>query len=98
MDMLLFGIVVAVRENPTLFAWHLASFCLTAGSMLTLVNPLVLMWVIDRVRQSQLCSADLRSGCDFPQFRAAAHPVELWRLFDAAGLTTNSNFHSNGGP
>ena len=38
-----------VRIRP-LFAWHLASFfCLTAGSMLTLVNPLVLMWVIDRV-------------------------------------------------
>jgi ATP-binding cassette subfamily B protein len=32
-----------------LFAWHLASFlCLTAGSALALLNPLVLMWVIDR--------------------------------------------------
>jgi ABC-type bacteriocin/lantibiotic exporter with double-glycine peptidase domain len=38
-----------VRIRP-LFAWHLASFfCLTAGSVLALVNPLVLMWVIDRV-------------------------------------------------
>ena len=38
-----------VRIRP-LFAWHLASFfCLTAGSLLALVNPLVLMWVIDRV-------------------------------------------------
>jgi ABC-type bacteriocin/lantibiotic exporter with double-glycine peptidase domain len=37
------------RIRP-LLAWHLASFlCLTAGSVLTLVNPLVLMWVIDRV-------------------------------------------------
>ena len=37
------------RIRP-LFAWHLASFfCLTAASMLALVNPLVLMWVIDRV-------------------------------------------------
>ena len=36
------------RIRP-LFAWHLASFfCLTAASMLALVNPLVLMWVIDR--------------------------------------------------
>jgi ABC-type bacteriocin/lantibiotic exporter with double-glycine peptidase domain len=33
-----------------LFAWHLASFlCLLAGSALALLNPLVLMWVIDRV-------------------------------------------------
>jgi ABC-type bacteriocin/lantibiotic exporter with double-glycine peptidase domain len=37
------------RIRP-LLAWHLASFlCLTAGSVLALVNPLVLMWVIDRV-------------------------------------------------
>src|SRR5260370_3215133 len=37
------------RIRP-LFAWHLASFfCLTAASVLALVNPLVLMWVIDRV-------------------------------------------------
>lgn len=33
-----------------LFAWHLASFlCLIAGSALALLNPLVLMWVIDHV-------------------------------------------------
>jgi ABC-type bacteriocin/lantibiotic exporter with double-glycine peptidase domain len=32
------------------FAWHLASFiCLAGGSALALVNPLILMWVIDRV-------------------------------------------------
>ncbi len=38
-----------VRIRP-LFGWHLASFfCLTAASVLALVNPLVLMWVIDRV-------------------------------------------------
>jgi len=38
-----------VRIRP-LFTWHLASFfCLTAGSVLALVNPLVLMWIIDRV-------------------------------------------------
>ena len=37
------------RIRP-LLAWHVASFlCLTAGSVLALVNPLVLMWVIDRV-------------------------------------------------
>jgi ATP-binding cassette, subfamily B, bacterial MsbA len=37
------------RVRP-LLAWHLTSFlCLTAGSVLALVNPLVLMWVIDRV-------------------------------------------------
>src|SRR6266403_1180313 len=42
-----------VRIRP-LFAWHLASFfCLTAGSMLALVNPLVLMWVIDRVQPNR---------------------------------------------
>jgi ABC-type bacteriocin/lantibiotic exporter with double-glycine peptidase domain len=37
------------RIRP-LFAWHLASFfCLTVGSALALINPLALMWVIDRV-------------------------------------------------
>ena len=37
------------RIRP-LFAWHLASFfCLTVGSVLALINPLALMWVIDRV-------------------------------------------------
>jgi ABC-type bacteriocin/lantibiotic exporter with double-glycine peptidase domain len=37
-----------------LFAWHLASFlCLIAGSALALLNPLVLMWVIDRVLPSR---------------------------------------------
>jgi len=42
-----------VRIRP-LFAWHLASFfCLTAGSVLALVNPLVLMWVIDRVQPNR---------------------------------------------
>src|SRR5208282_5146602 len=36
------------RIRP-LFAWHLASFAfLTAGSVLALVNPLALMWVVDR--------------------------------------------------
>lgn len=37
------------RVRP-LFAWHLASFlCVIAGSALALLNPLFLMWVIDRV-------------------------------------------------
>ena len=37
------------RIRP-LFRWQLASFlCLTAASVLALVNPLVLMWIIDRV-------------------------------------------------
>lgn len=36
------------RIRP-LFVWHLASFLLlTAGSLLALVNPLALMWVVDR--------------------------------------------------
>jgi ABC-type bacteriocin/lantibiotic exporter with double-glycine peptidase domain len=36
------------RVRP-FFAWHFASFvCLAAGSALALVNPLILMWVIDR--------------------------------------------------
>jgi len=38
------------RRVRPLFAWHLASFlCVIAGSALALLNPLFLMWVIDRV-------------------------------------------------
>ena len=38
------------RRLRPFFAWHLASFlCLAAASTLALLNPLILMWVIDRV-------------------------------------------------
>ena len=38
------------RQIRPLLHWHLASFlCITAGSLLALLTPLVLKWVIDRI-------------------------------------------------
>src|ERR1019366_1459855 len=38
------------KQIRPLFHWHLASFlCITAGSLLALLTPLVLKWLIDQI-------------------------------------------------
>ena len=38
------------KQIRPFFRWHLASFlCITAGSLLALLTPLVLKWLIDQI-------------------------------------------------
>lgn len=91
---------MAVPENPASSRLAFGQFFVPYGGQRARPCQSAGTHVGNRPRpaRSQHCPADLHSYCDFLKFRVAAHPVELWRVFDSFGFAKNRGFYSEGNP